>query len=109
MSILSKQQQQHWAEHLQAWRESGLSQQAYCQQQGLKPHQFWYWKRKLSGPGKAEVAEDEQPVKEFVPVTVSQPVYPADGLILTLPGGISLSGITPHNVLLARQLMEGFK
>ncbi|WP_428635189.1 IS66 family insertion sequence element accessory protein TnpA, partial [Sedimenticola sp.] len=45
MSILSKQQQQHWAEHLQAWRESGLSQQAYCQQQGLKPHQFWYWKR----------------------------------------------------------------
>jgi hypothetical protein len=30
----------HWRRHVEAWRESGLSQAAYCQQQGLNRKTF---------------------------------------------------------------------
>lgn len=32
-----------WQAHVRAWRESGLSQVAYCAVHGLKPHQLSYW------------------------------------------------------------------
>ena len=35
-----------WARHVQAWRDSGLTQVAYCQQHELKPKAFAYWIRR---------------------------------------------------------------
>ena len=32
-----------WQAHVRAWRESGISQVAYCAAHGLKPHQLSYW------------------------------------------------------------------
>lgn len=32
-----------WQAQVRAWRESGLSQVAYCAAHGLKPHQLSYW------------------------------------------------------------------
>lgn len=31
---------------VEAWRESGLTQRAYCHQAGIKPATFSYWVRK---------------------------------------------------------------
>lgn len=28
----------HWKNHIEAWQQSGLSQAAYCRQQGLNPN-----------------------------------------------------------------------
>ena len=38
---------------IQSWYDSGLSQNAWCRQNGIRPSQFGYWKKKLSGLGKA--------------------------------------------------------
>ncbi|MDN5940068.1 MAG: hypothetical protein L0H83_15600, partial [Salinisphaera sp.] len=42
-----------WRGHLAGWRDSGLSQAAYCRQQGLALASFGYWRRKLEGPARA--------------------------------------------------------
>lgn len=34
-----------WAEHVQAWRSSGLTQVAYCEQHQLNTKSFGYWFR----------------------------------------------------------------
>jgi len=36
-----------WNKHLADWSRSGLSQKAYCLQQGLKPTTFSYWRKCL--------------------------------------------------------------
>ena len=39
----------HWRRHVEAWRESGLSQAAYCHQQGLNRKTFSVWTRRVQG------------------------------------------------------------
>jgi hypothetical protein len=36
-----------WQDHLAHWQASGLTQVAYCRQQGLNRDQFGYWKKRL--------------------------------------------------------------
>jgi hypothetical protein len=43
----------HWQQHIEHWRDTGLSGVAFCKQQSLSYHQFVYWRRKLEGPGDA--------------------------------------------------------
>ncbi len=43
----------YWEKHIKAWRLSGLSRNAYCQREGLKPTTFDYW-RPLIGLSHAE-------------------------------------------------------
>ena len=50
-----------WQEHLAQWQASGMSQVAYCRQQGLRLAQFGYWKKRLltaRGPATAPTAAD---------------------------------------------------
>lgn len=37
-----------WKPHLDGWRDSGLSQAAYCRQHSLSLKCFAYWRRTLS-------------------------------------------------------------
>ena len=37
----------HWRRHVEAWRESGLSQADYCRQQGLNHKTFSVWTRRV--------------------------------------------------------------
>ena len=37
----------YWQDHVEQWQHSGLTQVAYCRQQGLKVAQFSYWKKRL--------------------------------------------------------------
>lgn len=36
-----------WELHIGKWKESSMSQAAYCRQNGLKWHDFYYWKNKV--------------------------------------------------------------
>jgi hypothetical protein len=36
-----------WRRHVEAWRESGLSQADYCRQQNLNPKTFSLWTRRV--------------------------------------------------------------
>ena len=105
MSQLSDQQKLEWAEHLQAQRDSDLSQQAYCAQHSLKPHQFWYWKRKLEGgTDKPTKCRRQSKPSGFVPVKMVTRTS-TQSLSVNLPNGITVSGIDEHNHRLAQQLI----
>jgi hypothetical protein len=103
MSAQPKIRIEEWSDHLQAWRESGLSQRAYCQQADLKLHQFGYWRRKLErAPSHNLPALGNN--GGFVPVTVQGERLSA-GLTITLPNGLRVQGIDQHNLALAKQLI----
>lgn len=36
-----------WEHHINQWKESSMSQASYCRQNGLKWHDFYYWKNKV--------------------------------------------------------------
>jgi hypothetical protein len=39
-----------WKAHIERWSHSGLRQIDYCQANGLFPHRFTYWKKRLNQP-----------------------------------------------------------
>ena len=43
----NEQKRELWNERIQAFRASGLSQKAWCEEQGLQVSQLGYWLRKL--------------------------------------------------------------
>lgn len=59
-----------WKQHLQSWRDSGLSQSAWCRQHNIKPNQFWYWRNKLDQASQpaASITHEESTPSAFVPV-----------------------------------------
>ncbi|MCP3942762.1 MAG: IS66 family insertion sequence element accessory protein TnpB [Desulfobacteraceae bacterium] len=59
----NKKRFQFWENHIAKWSQTGLSQNAYCRDNNLRPNQFTYWKNKFK--------EQNLPI-EFVQVT-SQP------------------------------------
>jgi hypothetical protein len=36
----------HWRQHIEDWRTSGVSQQAFCRERNLSFNQFHYWRKK---------------------------------------------------------------
>lgn len=54
---------QFWEYHIKQWSESGVSQNAYCRQNDLRPNQFTYWKIKF---------KKQALVPEFVQVPSTQ-------------------------------------
>jgi hypothetical protein len=62
-SVLSEHE---WHRHFDGWRESGLSQSAYCREQNISFHRFRYWRSKLELPkGSGEIVR--------VPLQVNAP------------------------------------
>lgn len=93
-----------WQERIQSWQESGLTQSAWCQQHGIRTSKFGYWKRKLEkassptplpGSGFVSVIAQQEPATPFVAP-----------LSITLPGGVTVSGIDDSNLSLVRCLVR---
>ncbi|OKY73970.1 MAG: hypothetical protein BM485_16075 [Desulfobulbaceae bacterium DB1] len=66
----NKERERFWQAHLSAWERSGLTQQEYCKQQGIKEWSFSSWKRRL-------VKLNQSAVSGFVPVAVTDRNAPA--------------------------------
>lgn len=87
-----------WQQHITDWQISGVSGNAYCKQQALVYHQFVYWRRKFAAA--ENTLKQEQVTNGFARV-VSAPgasIGVADGLVVTLPGGVSVSGLHAGNI-----------
>lgn len=69
-----------WKHHIEAWQASGLSQAAYCRQQGLNPHTF---STRLRG----ERTVPQTAGSSLIPVHVEPGVSPAGALVLRISGG----------------------
>jgi len=54
-----------WKHHFESWKNSGLSQAAYCRQHKLKTYGFQYWKKRFK-PNQAPIC----PTK-LLPVKIS--------------------------------------
>ncbi len=59
----NEKRSQFWKNHLNKWSQTGLSQNAYCRNNHLRPNQFTYWKNKFK--------RQNLPV-EFVQITQNQ-------------------------------------
>ena len=49
-----QQLRQLWAQRVEAFLDSGMSQRAWCEQHGLRPNQLGYWLRKFRSEQIAE-------------------------------------------------------
>jgi hypothetical protein len=93
---------QQWRQHIEDWRNSGLSQQAFCRDRNLSFNQFHYWRKKLA---RAPVNKTPPRSSALVPVTYQSPL-PDNGLSVHLPNGITLRGIASDNLSLVERLLE---
>jgi len=86
-----------WQQRIEDWQASGLSGMAYCQQQSLTYCRFVYWRKKLTEP---ETAVPEQPVSSpgFAKVSAVPGPESSEGLTVSLPGGVSITGLHAGNV-----------
>ena len=90
----------YWQAHVEGWKDSGQSKQAYCRDHGLKPANLYRWCAKLG--------EGQRQGPRFVPVQL--PVLAGNGyaMELELSGGRLLrigADADPHRVCqLVREL-----
>jgi transposase-like protein len=48
MQCFTQQQKQDWKDRISQQQQSGLSIKQWCSQNQIKPHIFYYWKKRLS-------------------------------------------------------------
>jgi len=94
---------EYWRKHYELWRQSSLTQRAYCDEQGLSFALFRQWRTRLSESGKITLCRpgtrrpDFKPVatnkvaKLPLPTTPSKPTKPHTEITLSLPGGVHLA------------------
>ncbi len=78
-----------WLAHVQAWRGSGITQSAYCQQHVLNPNRLAYWIKRERRPAADALT--------LVPLTV-RPSASGESIALRHPSGWQLSlpsGVDP--------------
>ena len=100
--VLSEDLSVYWQRQIDSWRKSGQSQQAFCQAHDLSYTRFIYWRRKFEGKLKRA---RKRVSSVLVPVTCQPPVA-AEGLVLVLPSGLELRGLSKDNLPLAVQLLD---
>jgi hypothetical protein len=79
--MAKRQTAEFWGRHLEGWRQSGLTQVAYCATHGLQLKSFGRWRSKARTS-----AQTPSSLLTLVPVSLAAPV--ADSAIqLHSPGG----------------------
>jgi len=88
--------EQHWRQHLAAWRRSGQTVRDYCRAEGVSEPSFYAWRRILSERRRRTTAADRvaDPVKPALSTTASAfvPVRLVDPPVVTPPVEVVLRG-----------------
>jgi hypothetical protein len=92
----------YWQQHIDVWRASSQSQQAFCKAHDLSYTRFMYWRRKLE----RQPAGDRDPSSSALVPVIYRPPSTAAGLSLVLPNGLELRGLAEDNLALAQQLLD---
>jgi len=92
----SVEREHFWQQQIGDWQASGLSGIAYCKQQSLTYHRFVYWRKKLADSG--HYPDEESAVTGFARVAPVSGVGATDGLTVSLPGGVSITGLHAGNI-----------
>ena len=59
---------QYWQQHVEGFKTSGLTREAYSKENGIRVYQLDYWRRKLSRRKKTPATIS---TKQWVPVKIS--------------------------------------
>ena len=86
---------QFWQTALTDWQASGLSGAAFCKAEALSYHRFVYWRGKLKTTGSRK---DKQAPSGFTRVAPMAGSGLRDGLTVSLPGGLSITGLHAGNI-----------
>ncbi len=89
-----------WKPHLDGWRDSGLSQAAYCREHGLHLKCFAYWRRKLCPELALSSAPTSMPA--VVPIVVRDAPAVDDRIEVRLPNGLQVilsTGLDPARLV----------
>ena len=90
-----------WQGHVEAWRQSGLTQVDYCASHELSIKSFYRWRRKEETESIASAA----PSLTLVPISVAAPV--PNGIVrLHSPGGWRIELPTGNTLRLAELLRQ---
>ncbi|MBU1627454.1 hypothetical protein KKB18_08815 [bacterium] len=81
---------------IEIWKESGMTQYAFCKKENLSTSTFNYWLRKYNKNGASFSIEEKQSYNTFIPVEVSRPDasdYPTstDRIEILYPNGVQMS------------------
>lgn len=95
------QEQGLWKKHSEAWRASGITQQAYCDQEGISYKSFVYQHNRL-------MARSKNAPLNFIEAKVESPVIsrPVSGLQLMLPNGIRIGVDAEVNPVLLKTVLN---
>jgi hypothetical protein len=96
-----KEKRKFWEGHIQAWRESGLSQASYCRQNDLKMHRWWYWRKRISHPADSEIT--------FVPLNFSSDRMYRAGVKVVTPNGYRIEVDHGFDLSKLRQLITAVR
>ncbi|NOG31685.1 IS66 family insertion sequence element accessory protein TnpB [Halomonas sp. TBZ9] len=101
-----QEREQYWQQQVTEWQASGLSGMAFCKQQALTYHQFSYWRQKLL----ASASATKEPAAGFAtvayPNTGTAKEIDSTGLAVSLPGGITITGLHAGNVALLGDILR---
>lgn len=95
-----------WQQHLDRCQASDLSKMAYCREHKLAYHQMIYWQKRLDDTADDRIPDRELSKGNFVPVIVDNNNPQPASLIVTLPNGLVISGITESTVNLIKPLLS---
>ena len=96
-----EQRRRFWKDHIDCWQKSGLTQNAYCLEHDLKPHQLTYWKKRFVNQPTAPIS--------FVPLRFSKNLPPTiTGASFTLftPNGYKIEVGASFNPTALKQLLS---
>lgn len=105
-SVPTQDRQDFWQEHVNAYRNSGLSKARYCRENDLTYHLFIYWASKFCAEAGTDNEVSSPSASKLVPVLLNEPEAVASGLQLHLPNGVLISGICAQTVGMVGALIE---
>jgi hypothetical protein len=97
--MVARQGSAYWQTQVEGWRQSGLSQIAYCEQHGLNIKSFRRWRTKLQRAATTATS------LTLVPINVSAPAT-TPAIRLHSPGGWRIELATGNPAWLADLLRQ---
>jgi hypothetical protein len=96
--------EQFWTQHVNGWRDSGLSKRHYCQQHDLVYHQMIYWCSKRDDPPRSSTSTI---AGGFAQLAVSNmAVNHSAALSMELPNGVTINNLTPQTIAFLPALLQ---
>jgi len=79
---------QCWSDHLAAIAAEGVQTKAYAKREGLSVSALYYWRKRLKSEGSSSVValSAPQPVRQFVPVQLSDAQAHVPCSLILAPG-----------------------